>query len=199
MKSLNKLDAFPRLTGLGISSLDLQNKDLKQLIKQYPKLKELRIGGNYNLTTDGYKYINALKSLTSLNISQSNFGDESLKEIYALKLKALDVNNSKVTGSGLALIAKFKTLETLEIVGLNLTDKDVECLVNLKKLKTLNIAYNKISNKSLIEFAKIKSLKSIILKGGSTADSDKRGNNSQITMKGLRKFVKDLPKCRLID
>lgn len=198
-KSLKKLNKFKKLESLGISNLDLNDEILAEITKKLPELKSLVMIGNYDLSPQGYSYLKRLKKLEFLDISHSSLNDKGLKHIPQKALKVLSVDSSKITGDSINFISKIKGISKLEISGLNLTDQDVLCLKDMKNLEELHVQYNRLSDKSLEVFAKIKSLRAIVLKGMNTSIKANKSNNVKITVKGLKKFVKECPNCEILN
>ena len=77
--------------------------------------------------------------VTGLHFSDySDLSDEHLKQLAGLThLRKLNLNTSKVTGSGLAALADFRALRELHVNGDQLTDDGIRHLKRLSRLQEL--------------------------------------------------------------
>jgi hypothetical protein len=67
-------------------------------------------------------------------------------------LHHLDLSNTSVTDKGLATIADHPNLQSIEIVGLDISDAGLKNLQRIKSLKDLMIASPRVSQASLASF-----------------------------------------------
>ena len=171
-KSLVELHALD-CTDVGDSTLALLKDS---------NIKHLDLSGT-SITGAGLHYLQSMKSLRSLNVSNTAIRDADCETIAALPLWQLDLCTNKITSNGLKYLSKCKTLNELfldrtilreGIGGLNslpltqltvrhtyVSDKDLAS-VNLPKLQRLNVDDTQITDAGLMKMLEMKELISVM-------------------------------------
>lgn len=98
------------------------------------------------------KSLEELKSVSEqlvvINLSKMPVTDKDLDIIVSFpNLENLNLNFTKIEGSGLAKLQRLKNLESLSIAGTTVTAKDVEAVLTLPKLRAVYIWNTKIDTK----------------------------------------------------
>jgi hypothetical protein len=170
-------------------------------LEKQPALNDLDL--HWNWLTDGCaKYLSNLKHLKRLDISDSYFGAKGLAEIagslnlYELEARNLKLDNYSigtlqnfrylrllniakcegVTDDSVALIAKVKTIESLNLSEASkLTPKTVTILASeMPQLVELNLSQTKVIDKNaLYELVKLTNLRYLDLTGVDIPEKDK--------------------------
>jgi len=90
------------------------------------------------VTDAGLKELKKLKSLQSLDLTDTKITDAGLKELKELKsLQELDLSGTKVTDAGLKELKELKSLQRLNLFGTSVTDAGLKELKELKHLQWL--------------------------------------------------------------
>lgn len=150
------------------------------------KLQELHVSKT-NITNQGMKYLLSMPDLRGLNLSDcKNVTIDSVKEICLKNpnILYLSIGYIKMDGEDLSFLNHCKELRHLYLMGLPVTDKDIETISNLKAVNILHIARAKISDKSLPRIARMNLIYLALY------------NCPGVTAKGLEKFKRQLsPNC----
>ncbi len=98
--------------------------------------------------------------VTATNISDKDF---SLLLPIKKQLIWLNLNDIKITDSGLAILGQCNNLIKLELAHTNITDKGLAYLKDLKQLRSLNVVGTKITAAGIMQLKDLKSLQSLYL------------------------------------
>lgn len=168
------MKAAPRESLLPNSMPDWSGDDreMRRLITENPEATSIRLV-NKPVTDKGFIGASVFKSLAVLQLDDTEIGDHTMKEIAGLPklselslnrtqvsnagmealkishIKHLEIGSSRVTAKGLKAVAAIKSLQTLNLTGLNLTDVDLAPLAALPNLRELILDGNHISGESL--------------------------------------------------
>lgn len=171
-KATKTFSKMKRLKILNLSTTEMTDEALKDLAKL--NLVELRMS-NTAITDKGLQYLGENRTIKRLHLATTGTTIQGLKYLKGLPLDNLklqsckaidddcmtlivkqwpnieqvDIDSTKVTGSGLAELSKLPRLVVVTCAALNLSDKDVEPLVTHPNLISLNLSENKISDHSL--------------------------------------------------
>lgn len=161
-QGLEAIGNLPRLQELSlVNEKSFSARGIVSLDKA-PKLNLLELR-NCEVDLPKSQAIAKLERLETLLVeANKDFSDLMLSEILrgALKLKALDISNTKVTAEGIKNLRKLSSLEDLSIRQLHLTDEDLANLPPLEHLKELDIRGNaQISDAGVKSLKKYRSLR----------------------------------------
>lgn len=171
-KATKTFSKMKRLKMLNLSTTEITDEALKDLAKL--NLVELRMS-NTAITDKGLQYLGENRTIKRLHLATTRTTIQGLRYLKGLPLdniklqsckaidddcmtlivkqwpniEQVDIDSTKVTGSGLAELSKLPRLVVVTCAALNLSDKDVEPLVTHPRLISLNLSENKISDHSL--------------------------------------------------
>ena len=152
-----------------------------------PKLANLDLSFNKNITGTGFSHFGKKNELYFLNLQNTGIGDEGLgylsnfgtifgislartnidaKGMSALasirNLSSLDLSNTHIGKSGLAtLCRKNPYLLTLYLAGVEIGDDSVPYLLQLKNLDSLDVSGTNITGDGIKQLAELKNLKTL--------------------------------------
>ena len=111
--------------------------------------------------------VGALHRVMSLYVSSTDATDKGMLALAPLKdLRHLELeNNGRVTDTGYAVLAEFKSLKTLTLFSESVTNQGMESLVRLSKLTILNLAVKHVTDKGLAPLAGKPALARVSLQG----------------------------------
>jgi hypothetical protein len=107
------------------------------------------------------------------------------KRDHAKEIVALNLDSVELRPGDIAEVVKCDKLESLSLIGTNVTDDQLKLLVGLKNLRSLRLNQTAVSDAGLTHVVQIKSLKYVCL-GGVDA-----------TPEGVRQLKRALPGLRL--
>jgi Leucine-rich repeat (LRR) protein len=160
-----KLNGLKDLTTLALTNTVIDDAAIEAIAKSFPKLTELDLSSNANMSSQVLKSISELKNLQRLSLVQNRFnelstrrlsklqdlqvvdlrgnmeaGDMTLEVLAALpKLKALKHRSTAVSDYGMELLSRNGTIENLLIQDFAITNQSGAHLAKLKKLSQLEI------------------------------------------------------------
>ncbi len=116
------------------------------------------------VTDAGLKELKKLKSLQSLDLTDTKITDAGLKELKELKsLQSLDLTDTKITDAGLKELKELKSLQELDLSGTKVTDAGLKELKELKSLQRLNLFGTSVTDAGLKELKELKHLQWLVL------------------------------------
>ena len=121
------------------------NSDLIPRLKM-KGLTALTLNRRRSIDENMARNLGGLPQLESLNVGFTPFDDDDLKEIRKLRLTYLNLNRTYVTTNGLKHLHEMKTLRNLDLLNLNLMDRDVQIL--RKKLPHTKLLVQPIRTKN---------------------------------------------------
>ena len=160
-----KLAALKGLTSLALTNSGIKDVTVELIAKSFPKLTELDLSSNTNMTNGVVKILTGLEKLQRLTLVQNRVNDigaqrlAKLQELRSLDLRgnmeagdmALEViadlpklvvfkhRSTAVTDSGLGQLARSQTLDSLLMQDFVITDQSGPHLAKLAKLTQLEI------------------------------------------------------------
>ncbi|MCA9072997.1 MAG: hypothetical protein KDA84_28935, partial [Planctomycetaceae bacterium] len=156
------------------SDYDLEaipNEEAIAFLSELPKLNSLKLEGELSKTT--YQVIGGLDGLESLVIVSKKFKDDDLKLLVkAPNVKSFTLEGSKYksgrpdvsfTGKGLASLGQWKSLESLSLTGLPLTDDSLKHLQAASNLQEVSLDGLPITYEGLIHLKDVPKLKTLHL------------------------------------
>jgi len=117
----------------------LGGKAIRDDKAQGKPVRSVVLGGNVRVTDAGLKELKELKSLQTLDLSETKVTDAGLKELKEIKsLQTLYLWNTKVTDAGLKELKELNNLKVLHLLDTKVTDAGVkELQMALPKLNIL--------------------------------------------------------------
>lgn len=160
-----KLSGLQGLTSLAITNSVINDATVEMIVKSFPKLIELDLSSNTNMTNGVVKILSEMSKLQRLTLVQNQVNDigarrlEKLKELRVLDLRgnmeagdmALEVvadlpkltgfkhRSTAVNDAGLEYLSKNQTLDSLLIQDFQITDQSGPHLAKLGKLTQLEV------------------------------------------------------------
>ncbi|MBX3419119.1 MAG: hypothetical protein KF851_16055 [Pirellulaceae bacterium] len=114
--------------------------------------REKIVDGEMHLTLTGwdresYEVLKLRPDTVVLQMANPDVTDETLEYLLGMsKLRELDLNDSKITDVGLAILARFEKLEILRLRGTQISDDGFrEHLIKLPSLKNIDVSQTAIS------------------------------------------------------
>ena len=153
------------LTSLAITNSAITDATVEAIVKTYPKLTDLDLSSNTNMTTKIVKILSDMPQLQRLTLVQNRVNDigaQRLSQLTALraldmrgnmeagdmaldvvaglpKLTAFKHRSTAVSDSGIESLSRSQTLDSLLIQDFNITDQSGQSLAKLGKLTQLEI------------------------------------------------------------
>jgi tRNA A-37 threonylcarbamoyl transferase component Bud32/alpha-tubulin suppressor-like RCC1 family protein len=142
--------ALPNLPKLEIlranTSANTTDEVLPLLAERLPQLSVLQHWGAKNLKGSTLGSLMALKSLTTLGLTDTSVNDEGLAQIAGMpQLLTLDLGQTRITDACLPTLKSFPKLESLQIYQTELTDAallELAAIPTLKRLGTKASGYS---------------------------------------------------------
>lgn len=162
-KHIKYLRNFRRLAKLDVSSTDISDKGLVQLIAMFPSVDNISLART-RITAKSMPVIaRGWKSTYKLVLSGVKLGTNSLSPLKKLKaLRHLDLDMADVGDVDLIACGKLVNLEELDLSGNpKVTDKGVSYLTNLKAMSRLDLMDTSITGDSAKYVAQMPKLKKL--------------------------------------
>jgi hypothetical protein len=162
-EGMPNLKGMKKLEGIMLSNTAVTDKGLSNL-KVQKHLKEIDLGSLFG---------------------KADITDSSLAELSLGNLERLQINGTKVTDSGLALLMNSRNLSVLWADRTDITDKGLEHLKALDKLVWLKLEDTKVTDAGLRHLEGLTELFALELIG------------TKVTKEAAEKFQVKIPKCRI--
>ncbi len=188
------LSGLPNLRSLALTNSVINDSSIELIAKSFPKLTDLDLSSNTNLTRGVMKHIASLTGLRSLTLYQNNFNDISTRRLKDLtQLRALDLRGNMEAGNmTLGVVGKLPKLTAFKHRSTAVTDEGVESLASGSgSLQNLLIQDFMITSASGEHLAKLKQLKQLEI-----FRCQGLGSVGVVALKGLnldRLTLRDLP------
>ncbi|KAL2500232.1 receptor like protein 6 [Forsythia ovata] len=177
-----ELSSMRRLVSLDLSNmytgnqpLKLENPDLKRLVQNLTKLRELNLDGVV-IAAHGRNWSRILSSflpnLRVLSLRQCYLLgpiDSSLSQLHSLEVLRLDLNNLSTTVPD--LFVNFSKLTTLSLGGCSLRGLFPSKIFQVPTLQNLDLSYNFLLSGTLPQFQLTRSLRIMVLSSTNFSDS----------------------------
>ncbi|HWB08640.1 MAG TPA: M56 family metallopeptidase [Pirellulales bacterium] len=163
------------VTRVGFHRDEAVTLDDLNLLKAFPKLRELWMPLNVDPPQGGMKIIGELDSLTDLHLGTTNSVGRSivgpgLKELRRLpQLQVLTLGN--IANKDLTEIGQFTHLTKLRILGSSIDDAGMKELRGLKHLQEFEVGGYRITDAGLTDLAELTSLKQLDLSHSKITDA----------------------------
>lgn len=173
-KDIKYLRNFRRLTKLDISSTDITDKGLAQLVTMFPSVQNLSLART-RITAKSMPVIaRGWKSSYKLVLSGIKLGPNSLSSLKEMKqLRHLDLDMADVADIDLITAGKLMELEELDLSGNpRVTNKGVSYLTNLKNMSRLDLMDTSITAECAKYIAQLPRLKKLRVRAAKFKKSD---------------------------
>ncbi len=181
LKDLNHLRKL-RIHGTKVTDEGMRH------LKGMAKLEELMLSDT-RVTDKGLSNLKGLKNLKEIDLGtlygQADITDAGLAELSLGNLNRLQINGTKITDAGLALLKDSKNLSVLWADKTDITDKGLEHLKPLTKLGWLKLERTKVTDAGLVHLEGLTQLFALELAG------------TKVTKPAAEKFQAKVPKCRI--
>jgi hypothetical protein len=120
--------------------------------------------GGQNLRRGLGRFGYVLDRVAWLDIPLDAANDEAMTEVAQFgQLKELDLANLKIGDAGLARLAGMRGLESLILMGTQVTDAGMRYLEHMRNLRELNLAYTNVSDEGASTIARLGGLERLSL------------------------------------
>jgi internalin A len=192
LKAISDLD---RLRVLDLSESCLTDETIEYLTSS--SVEHLNLAKNK--ITRAARTLSAAQSLRSLDLSQTQVGDDTLVHLSAAQsLRSLDLRDTKVGDATLTHLSKHKELTQLDLGGTNVGDVGLANLEQLKSLGRLYLDGTKVTDDGLAHLQKLEQLSTLDL---SSCPITREGLAHLEGLRSLRVLllektdIKDSPSC----
>jgi Leucine-rich repeat (LRR) protein len=182
---LKRLDEFEQLTVLICDASNMSDDDCAQL-QSLTRLKELSLNNAVNVTDRGFSYLNQLKHLEHVCVTNAAVSNDCLAALLHLPLKSLTITGVALSDDCIMYLVKHKNLETLSLSDTNIGDHGVQVLVNSLKLRSLNLTKTRVTDKAMLTIANCPNMKKLVLMYTDVSDS---GLNALAQSESLEELV----------
>jgi thiol-disulfide isomerase/thioredoxin/Leucine-rich repeat (LRR) protein len=197
-KGLANLKGLDSIEKLHISDTQITDEGLLYL-KDIKSLKSLAVSSNL-MTGKGLIHLKEMPSLESLEVSLSMINDASLANLEDLPVTNLYLSRSTISDTGLAHIAKLKSLEKLFLDNTGITDIGMVYLASLTSLKHLSLKGTRITDAGLANLRRLVSLEQLKLQRTNITDAGLSHLKNLPNLRGLylgRTQITDAGLCEL--
>lgn len=158
-----KLSALENLNSLALTNTVIGDASVALIAQSFPKLVELDLSSNTNLTHNAMKSIAELTDLKTLALVQNRFNDLSTRRLKSLQnLTLLDLRGNMEAGNmTLGVVAQLPKLITFKHRSTAVTDEGVEQLADNQSLQNLLIQDFMITSLSGEHLARLSNLKQL--------------------------------------
>ncbi|MEZ6054019.1 MAG: hypothetical protein R3B91_01370 [Planctomycetaceae bacterium] len=162
-EGLAALSGMTDLTELNLYNTQVDDEGLSHL-SEMSKLKWLRLRDTATLGTGLASLEKSRDSLQTLDMSESFVDDSGLAEIAKFpNLESLNLWAGTFTGDGLNQITSLTKLKELNLQSTDVSDDTLDIVAQLSSLENLNLMETRISSAGLAKLHGLKNLKSINL------------------------------------
>lgn len=145
LKFLDGVESLEQLTLFG----DFVDDACLKRIGQMKGMKRFWTNSK-KVTSPGWVHLAGLTQMQDLNLSKTNFGDESTPVLEGMKgLKSLILNESQISDAGMPSLAGLTKLHDLGLEGTQVTDKGMASLKNMAELENLYVGMTDVTAKGL--------------------------------------------------
>jgi uncharacterized membrane protein len=119
---------------------------------------------------------------------RDKFGDTELAKLGPVlpAMVSLDLSHTRVTDSGVRLLAGATALKSLRLAKTEITDASLPLLVNFPQLESLNLYGTQVTNEGILQLASLPGLKKLYLW------------QSKVDAEGVSALKQKLPDCEII-
>jgi len=157
LPKLSQLDLSdtPRITDRCIDSILTMNH-----------LTDLNLARERQLTDAGFMRLAAMKSLNSLDLTETRLSDKGLSSITKIQtISALNLAHTKITDHGLQYLFGMPSLKLLDLSETGITDAGVQQVIGkLTMIEELNLSQTQVTDKGISNLAGLVNLRKIWLR-----------------------------------
>lgn len=176
---IESLAPLKKLKTLSLCFTKIDDRALKAISENFPKLESLDLTMCDGVTDEGMKDLAKLPHLKRLVLNHTNIGFEGLRALKPLNLldlllegdhevddkcmeliasqwpdlELLNIGETKISAAGLVHLNKFMAMQSLTLNALAFTDKDLQPVSKMKNLTSIHLMTTNITDKTL-EFVK---------------------------------------------
>ena len=189
----SKLNGLRELTTLALTNSVIDDAAVEAIVKSFPKLVDLDLSSNANMSSQVLKAISELTSLKRLSLVQNQFNELSTRKLSKLQeLQSLDLRGNMEAGNmTLAVVAELPKLKAFKHRSTAVSDEGMEQLSRNESIESLLIQDFSITDQSGPYLAKLKKLTQLEI-----FRCQGFGNEGVLALKGLdleRLTLRDLP------
>ena len=163
---------------------NLKTEHARALIRQ-ESLVALSINSNVLLQPDLIQELLAEDTLREASMHHTNTTDRSLRSLPNSKITELTVAYTSVTDTGVAQIARCKSIRHLDLSGTQVSNDGLKLLRDLPELEILRLVGIKLDRESMNIIASYQSLKSLDIHDADVSDADIQALKSCKTLQDL--------------
>jgi Leucine-rich repeat (LRR) protein len=181
-----------------------------QTLEQYPKLRNLDLGGT-QVSRLPPGFCKKLPKLETIELAGTDADDETMREIAeAKKLLYLNIASTRVTDAGVTALLPLRfSLEDLNVRDIAISDNSIATIARFGRLKHLSLSKAMLTEVGMAELSKMNSLTHLDLTHIPITDTfvEVLGqmkslktlylHNARITQKGIDRLKKELPNCQI--
>jgi Leucine-rich repeat (LRR) protein len=160
---VTKLGTLKELTSLALTNTVINDASVEFIVKAFPKLTELDLSSNTNVSTNAMKALAELTGLKSLTLVQNRFNELSTRKLKALtELRSLDLRGNMEAGNmTLDVVGSLPNLTSFKHRSSAVTDDGMEKLAANPNIENLLIQDFMITGQSGQHLAKLTKLKQL--------------------------------------
>ena len=181
------------LTSIALTNSIISDSTVKAIVKAFPKLIELDLSSNTNMTNGVLKVIAELQKLQRLTLVQNRFNEINTRQLAKMpELRALDLRGNMEAGDmTLEVVSKLPKLTAFKHRSNAASDNGMQYLANAAVLDSLLIQDFAITGQSGMHLANLKKLTQLEI-----FRCQGFGSDGVLALKGLqlqRLTLRDLP------
>lgn len=190
---VEQLSSLSELNTLALTNTVINDAAVETIVKAFPKLLDLDLSSNTNMSGDAMKIIATLPNLQRLSLVQNRFNELNTRRLSKLQdLRALDLRGNMEAGDmTLEVVGKLPKLTAFKHRSTAVTDMGMEHLSESKALESLLIQDFAITSQSGPLLAKLQNLTQL-----EVFRCQGFGTDGVLALKGLnlqRLTLRDLP------
>jgi serine/threonine protein kinase len=167
-------DMPPLMEETACLSLNLPGNSIKgeglKYVEQMKSLSSLRIDKN-DLDDSALKYLQHLSHLASLNLKRTHVRGSGLSYLSGLPLTYLDLSNSSLDPAAIAPLKDLSGLADLVLTSTAFNDRCIDYIASMNNLRVLDLSHTKVTSVGVSRLSKLDNLRDLCLTGCAIDDS----------------------------
>ncbi len=156
------IDEWPDLVNL--------TDEMLQPLARFTRIEELHLART-GITGKLFDRFSSLHELRVLILDETSFDDHGMQRLgEAIWMQRLDLSSTRITGRGLALLHRMKSLFDLSLYATVVGDADLEVLESLPQLRNLNLGLTQVTDGAIDKLAYLHHLEVLHLGGTAVTD-----------------------------
>jgi internalin A len=148
------------------------------MLRKNPQLTQINVRGR-RFSANGLKAMENAQSLIALDLQNAEgIHDDDLAAISRLKLRRIDLSNTKIGSRGMSYLAPISTLSEVMVGATNVSDEGLMSLAKLPRLTNLNLNHTKVTDDGVAHLCRLRNLRILSL-------DDTKVNTSLTSLNGL--------------